>query len=99
MNYKITGGQLVIKKRLFSEMLLTPNHPLIVIMRHMAVIPDQVSTDTVKLDFNFKKAYEFNETLYERLKSLLNKDSHEVKGNMVITCLTTHASLYTTIEF
>lgn len=99
MNYRITGGQLIIKKSVFGEMLLIPNHPLVLIIRCMAIIPERVSDEEVRLDFNFKKAYEFNETTYEKLKSLLSKEGHTVKGNMVITCLTTHASLYTTLEF
>ncbi|MBF4692351.1 hypothetical protein [Fusibacter ferrireducens] len=99
MIYRITGGSLMIHKRAFGEMILTPNHPLMTIMKHMSVIPDPISTGEVKLDFNFKRTYEFNEGMYEKFVSLLRAQGQKVKGNLVINCSTTHANLYDTIEF
>ena len=99
MKYQIDGGHLVIDMKLLGELFLVPNQPLIQILRKMDVRPERTSKKEILLDFNFKNKYEFNDVVYEKLKNLALQFEDQIKGSLVVTCMTTHTCLYLSLQF
>lgn len=99
MKYQIDGGHLVIDMKLLGELFLIPNQPLIQILRKMDVRPERTSKKEILLDFNFKNKYEFNDVVYENLKNLALQFEDQIKGSLVVTCMTTHTCLYLSLQF